>query len=103
MEKVIKAILHEGIHINIYVYFLHVSIYIYVYIHDFWTRCLQIFTYQHSVIIPAQPLEYSHFEMSLLSSEFSEGAKHPLGHTDASKSKVRQDIMELSHLQGRRE
>lgn len=98
-----RAILHVGIHINIYVYFLHVSIYIYSYKHDFWTRCLQIFTHQHSVIVPAQPLEYSLFEMSLLSSELSEDTKHPPGHTDASKSEVKQDIRELSHLQGRQE
>lgn len=78
--------------------------YLYVLTHDFWTRRLQkIFTYQQSVIVPVQSLVYSHFEMSLPSSELSEGTKHPLGHRDIAKIKVRQDIRELSHLQGIRQ
>lgn len=80
--------------------------YIYVFIHDFWSRCPQkiFFTYQQSVIVAAQPLLYSCFEISsLLSSELSEGTMHPLGHTGASKSKIRQGMRELSHLQGRQQ
>lgn len=113
VEKVIKAILYMGIHVNIYIcnYFLHLFLHVFVhvsiymlYIYNLWTRCPQkIFTYQLSVIVPAQPLVYSHFEMSVLSSELSEGTMHPLGHTDASKSKTRQSIRELSHLQERQQ
>lgn len=68
MEKVIKAILYVGININICtsVHYFYMYPYMYVYIHDFWTRCLQIFTYQQSVIVSAQALVYSHFEMPLL-------------------------------------
>lgn len=101
-------------YIHIYVHFLYIyahahiytHTYIYVRAHTFWTRFLQkISTSQQSVKIPAvaQPLTYSHLEMSLLSSELPEGIKHPLRHTDASNSKVRLCIREVSHLQGRQQ
>lgn len=101
-----KSYFYVDMHINtcLSVHNFYVYPYIHVHIHDFWTRCLQkIFTYQQSVIALVQPLVYSHFEISLPSSELSEGAKHPLEHKDISKSKVRQDSRELSHLQGRQQ